>query len=199
MYTNVDYAHSRLLNTWVRFKGKPVLVESVYRDDESGKIMLAIKDFAADKRHKVDIVDLDLSSMPLGFVNFRGSSIFLYRMPMRNDWRQGIRSSNTGAKSPSGMMGGMNRSRVFASKQFSNSVLGVYPSMEECVEDVVNDEWMSKSFSKHFSVVKQDDRPWLVYKGDKTIAKITNKLEKPIFVGAYKHLQESFEEEFKAS
>ena len=85
-YKDVTYAISRLVGTIVRYKGEPV--EVVGKDDPHVRIQYLI----SKRREWIDVRRLDIDPVPLGYVNTRDfGCMYLSRIPMRTDWRQGLR------------------------------------------------------------------------------------------------------------
>lgn len=95
MYDNAEYANSRLLGTIVRtMQGRPVTIHSCepVRDDD---ISVTYRSLSTERRGQCLLSELDLTPVPLGFANNSGMDCsYLARMPMRNDYRQGLRAHN---------------------------------------------------------------------------------------------------------
>lgn len=88
-YNEVEYAKTRLLETIVSYKGLPVLVESI---DSSGLVEFKyIKDL---RESSCSLNELDINPLPLGYCNYNRYAFYLTRMPMRQDWKQGLRNRN---------------------------------------------------------------------------------------------------------
>lgn len=86
------YADSRLTGTIVRHASTatPVLVEGVSHGDGS----TAVRFLLSGNRKIVKLRELDLSPVPLGYVNRNGEdAVWCCRVPKRNDWRQGLRDN----------------------------------------------------------------------------------------------------------
>lgn len=87
-----EYAHSRLAETIVRIEEVPIYVYGVSRDMLVKYIPLSAID--ADAPLICHINDLDITPVPLGYCNYGKNASYLTRMPMRRDWRQGLRRGN---------------------------------------------------------------------------------------------------------
>lgn len=85
-----DYAHSRLCDTIVRRQEAPIYVHSVGRGMEVTYSLLT----ALGESLKCDLDELDLHPVPLGYCNYNKYAAYLSRVPMRKDWRQGLRHGN---------------------------------------------------------------------------------------------------------
>jgi hypothetical protein len=84
------YAASRLVETIVRYKGKPVLVCALSAADG----MATVKTFDDLTYIEAHLDTLDVSTPPLGMVKLGDQCVYLSRVPMRRDWRQGLRRNN---------------------------------------------------------------------------------------------------------
>lgn len=85
-----EYANSRLCETIVRRGDAPVYVHSVGRNMEVTYSFLG----GLDQSHVCDLDELDLHPVPLGYCNYNKYASYLTRIPMRKDWRQGLRRGN---------------------------------------------------------------------------------------------------------
>ena len=104
MYTddNPEYVNGRLQQTIIRLNsGVPVYCEGTWRvmggEQREGPIRLMYRSISLSnfgELKKKLIGEFNLSSPPLGYINYEGSAYFVSRRPMRRDWRQGIRKSN---------------------------------------------------------------------------------------------------------
>lgn len=92
MYGNLDYARQKLENTVVMYGDKAVLVNEVFGDDDD--ILMTGSDLRGDEVEGA-IEKFNTHSLPLGYANTKQGCIYLFRIPMRQDWRQGLRSRNT--------------------------------------------------------------------------------------------------------
>jgi hypothetical protein len=127
MYGNDwEYAGTRLDGTIVRlWSGNPI---EVLRCHEDG---VNIQDLVNDRVSTVDLGDLDLRPVPLGYA--RSSShhnqlVYVCRKPMRRDWRQGLRKNNYV------VLG--NEDSVIARKDLAQCILGDHLSYEVAVESL---------------------------------------------------------------
>ena len=113
-----EYAHAKLSGSIVRHKGQPVTVFSV---NEEGA---AIKNHITLLCNCVPLEELDLTPVPLGYVNLGDGANYLTRIPHRS-WKQGVRfgSLHTFSKyvcnfSVEGI-------------ELTNTILGRYPKLEK--------------------------------------------------------------------
>jgi len=97
MYTDdQEYVTMRLQNTVVRDKKLEILVNIFHvGEGEDGLWALVCKIGGEEvDRYNLSLSDLELSSPPLGNIDYNGHTYFVSRMPKRNDWRQGLRRDN---------------------------------------------------------------------------------------------------------
>lgn len=86
-----EYAHTRITGTIVRLDGEPVYVT----EPVGGRsFRVKVLDDEQGDRHTVALTALDVSPVPLGFVNFLNVASYLVRMPKRRDYKQGTRMEN---------------------------------------------------------------------------------------------------------
>lgn len=152
MYVDSDYAVSRLHGTLVRHKGRAVFVREVEED-----MMCVIQDGLNGRSSNVHLDDLNLASPPLGLVNFNGEAKYISRLPMRNDWRQGVRPHNTTWGGERGVpeealikcMNGKYPSKTAAFRELRNCSVGVAISREffltkEGRSTILNYKWYGR-------------------------------------------------------
>lgn len=85
-----DYAESRLSDSIVRIakSGEPIHVQAVNpRTGGVDGVMLS-----TNTAVMVNVDDLNLEPVPLGWCNLKGGATYLARIPKRKDWKQGIRA-----------------------------------------------------------------------------------------------------------
>lgn len=88
------------------------------------------------KRAMYDDPLLDISTVPLGYTNYRGEAYYIERGPIRR-YKQGIddqavRVSMCGRLRGGGI--GVRTKDLMFSKEFEASILGKYPTAERCIE-----------------------------------------------------------------
>lgn len=85
-----EYANSRLEGTIVRLGEEPIFVHAVKRGMKA-EVSTLINIY---EPFEVNANDLCLVPVPLGMCNFGGIARYLSRIPLRRDWRQGLRREN---------------------------------------------------------------------------------------------------------
>lgn len=129
MYANDDvrYALNRLLDTIIRYNGKAVLVTNVtfVSPDQPLRVhAFYIVEEHGENEIKDFISKFDLTPVPLGFINFpeKKQASYLSRIPIREDWRQGLRQAN------SRTMWGQ---QWWGNQQIANTIENNFPTLEK--------------------------------------------------------------------
>lgn len=165
---NVGYLRGRLEGTVVRMGGcgTPLYVDKVGRG-VSGNVKLTGKRLLPSGSVTAPLVvmfkDIDLKSPMLGNVNSKNGCIFLARMPLRGDWRQGLRPSNV-----RGYTRGVSLLRGCSVANISNAIYGKFVSLDKALEES-HTKGINVGFSRKFSV---DVGKLLWYKEKKCVGKI---------------------------
>lgn len=151
-YDTASYAGTRLNETIIR-KGKMPIMVSSCEDHSAGKIVVywngvVSKDSGADFLH-----DLDLNPVPLGYVNYDGQVIYMTRMPMRSDWKQGMRDRNIVSHQ------GYNNELPY--RFIGKTIMGDFPKFKTALEAINSDKY-AMAFDRDFAL---DRRGILFYKG----------------------------------
>ena len=211
---DIRYAKQRLEGTIVRVGAEPVVVRQVFFPGEDGKVMMRPVDedggeieddvedaevfyvpqdglmrarvvyLRDDNEATVLIDDLNLEPVPLGYINYDGSAYYVARKPMRNDWRQGLRTANMAFIGNEGFY-------QIPTKELRETVLEMYPTVEKVKEMFKANIVKARAFSRDFALQRQPDGDDLIsYKG-KLVGKM-NML--PIRNEQYKYLTEYLQE-----
>lgn len=90
-YDEAEYANNRLKESIVRLKnGTPIHIQNIRSERE-----VIYNELTLDSDRKVcKLEDLDINPVPLGYCNVKTYCLYLVRMPMRQDWKQGLRSNS---------------------------------------------------------------------------------------------------------
>lgn len=150
MYSDdYEYANSRLTETIVRLNGEPVYIYKVMAGMKTDYTTL--DNMGEMKRCLTG--ELDLKPVPLGYCNYNKAACYLTRIPMRRDWRQGLRRGNFASLS------GTNADRI-PYEALRQCILGDYPSFEGAVEAVK--KLSSIAWHRHWAI---DNKGQVLYKG----------------------------------
>lgn len=183
-YTDVVYAHSRLERTFILHKNRLQLV--IGFNDLNNKLRLQKK---SGQISEVTIDALDLTPVKLGYVNFKDSCIYTCRIPMRRDWKQGLRPNNLNITSFPPYEDQFLIENTNSMFVLEPTCLGKYPSYRQCVDDI-EETHRARAFSRYFCV---DEEGNVSYKSRTHIGKIED--ERSIkLLPTYIHLKELLEE-----
>lgn len=170
-----EYAHSRLEQTVVSLKGEPVFVMTVKRN--MVVTYATLKDLTTFLTCCVD--DLDLKPVKLGYCNNARGISYLMRMPMRRDWRQGLRFGNfTGI--------GFDV-RHLAYHDLYNVIKGVYPTFAQAVTSIKRGEAKALAWCREWAI----DKTNVYHKGQRVGTLVDNK---PVLNDDCTYLREALEE-----
>ena len=138
---DLDYARSRLCDSLIRNEeGEPIYVNSI-RENGYVEATTLLGEHNSLKLSKINVLPV-----PLGWCNWKHRSFYLVRLPERR-WRQGLRQN---------CLRTTNATRVRPPSIYSismrNTIVGNYPTLEECVEFVDNEESQEMAFSRRFCV-----------------------------------------------
>lgn len=119
-----DYANSRLQGTIVRLGDEPVFVHSVGpgMKAEVSKLEDIYTNFTTDAN------ELNVTPVPLGMCNFGDTVSYLSRIPLRRDWRQGLRRENFKSSNID--------HAAIPPDVLAKVIKGQYPSLKEALETV---------------------------------------------------------------
>lgn len=144
-----EYANSRLQGTIVRIGEEPVFVHQI--DHKCSAQVALLKDIYND--FQVDMNELNLVPVPLGMCNFDNQVSYLSRIPMRRDWRQGLRRENFTSSN-------INHALV-PPEVLGQVIVGIYPTLKEALERM--GKGLSTAFHRHWAIQKDKT---LMYKRD---------------------------------
>lgn len=178
------YAASRLDGTIVTHEGHAVYVEQVGQKMIAKIIGVRALEVGGEDYRRVKVNDLDLTPVKLGFCNFDNRVNYLARMPMRRDWRQGLRRGNFVS------MCGHVAERIPYTK-LADVIEGIYPTFEEVVKQLKVNH--SMAWCREWGLLGTKGDAMLLYKNDVTVGRWSKK-EGPILDAQYIHLRESLEE-----
>lgn len=178
MYSDdYEYANSRLTETIVRLGSEPVFVHTV------GRAMLTqystLDNMADIKVCKAG--DLDLHPVPLGYCNYNKQASYLTRIPMRRDWRQGLRRGNFTA------LNGVDAGRI-PYESLRQCILGDYPTFAAACDAVKKIK--SIAWHRHWAV-SGDGQIW--HKGAIHPVGVLEG-DKIVLSSRYQYLKEALEE-----
>ncbi len=142
-YDEPIYAAERLVGTIVRYQGKAVRINEI---DLGGGVNLSY--ITSGKRDLVKLKDLDITPVPLGFCNYSGSTTYLSRSPVRQDWKQGLRSRTLRSSSPRWAVD------EIPFKAIGKTIEGEYPKIEAIADHMKEGRVESMAWCRDFSITR---------------------------------------------
>lgn len=142
----------RLDNTIIRYKGKPFHCRASGGDDKLSLTRLDDKETQAINV-PADHPDLDISSPPLGFVNYDRTCVYYSRLPQRK-YKQGLSQDGIQVRSLYGTSE-RNREHPVNSTRLSNTIRGIYTSFHSCFTRATStSKDYAQAFSRNFALAK---------------------------------------------
>lgn len=184
-YDTAEYARTRLLETIIRFEGRPVMVANC--EDHGNTIMIHFNEIMGDHPPDAKPIEMfDLDPVPLGYVNFSARATYITRMPMRKDWRQGMRMSNIADVS------GFSPTRM-PFRVLGKTIMGDFPTFHRAIEGVSRKSKPAESmaFSRDFAVTNEGI---LQYKGILNVGEVNLSEASVIFPEKNNWVREAFNE-----
>lgn len=150
-YKDVEYARGRLKNSVVNLDyGKPVYVIEIESSDE-----VIVQFLREESRARVNLKDLDLTPVKLGWVNCKGHVIYAARVPIRGVWRQGLCKDNVKLLAPSSIHARCN----IPSPELGETIVGNYPTFKQALASIKTTTGIA--FSRNWALSGTN----LLYKG----------------------------------
>lgn len=180
-----EYASTRLDGTLVRLAGtgEPVMVQTV---SVLGTVTVTPYGKSRDTHeYYVKLDELDVHPVPLGYVNCGGDATYISRMPMRRDYKQGLRGNNAWSS-------GRNFDAL-PHAAVRNCIMGRYPTFEKAWKDVQigpNAVRMKMLAWGRRWAVRSDGV--IYYRGEEIVGQVVD--GKPMLLAGYTYLQELLEE-----
>jgi hypothetical protein len=188
MYDEVNYAITRLPGTVVRLGKRPVTIMEI---SSTGLVVFCYLD-GAGKVESCKLNDLDINPVPLGYVNKPDNSYYAVRMPMRNDWKQGLRDVNIRTSDGAKILNYVNW------KHIAKTIQGEFTPYKGCLNMVQKGTAVKQAFGRNFALVQNElepETPYLFFKGVKKVGMVLNK--KPALEDKFHWLGEMLELEFQ--
>ena len=177
------YAADKLHNSVVSYNGWPIRVR--YIDN-----MEVCFNFLGDGIERFcDLEDLDLTPIKLGYVNLARKISYLSRIPARY-YRQGLREHILNSK-------GVPYRQL--DKYLNNTVRGVYPNFERCIEYTFNKDRIGAAFCRKFGLIQAHPNAEhknaikLQYRG-LNVGEVDVKKDEIILDDSYLYLNETLQE-----
>lgn len=179
-YDDLDYAKQRLTESLVMANDEPFFITHVERGEEDEIVCGGYSTSLARRTPKiVPLKEIDLTPVPLGFVNCEEGLVYLCRFPNRG-FKQGAASSNVKYVYPTQEFVGPGLNNYYVGL----TVKGRFSKLEEVIE-----KKQTKAVSRNFAISNNS----LFYKGE-----LVGEINDPMKVNWFKknhYLQDYFEEE----
>lgn len=173
-----EYAASRLVGTVVRVDQEPVFVHEIRRGMKAVVCNLA----NLRENYVVDADKLNLEPVPLGMCNYSGVVSYLARVPMRRDWKQGLRKGNF--VSLCGLDAG-----TIPPDVLGNVIKGVYPTFKECVDKIKKGEAKQMAWSREWAIDNDNN---IIHKYDGVVGVLRKGI--PDLKAEFMYLREALQE-----
>jgi hypothetical protein len=123
-YDTADYAATRLNETIIMYKGRPITVKTCTQF--GAEIAVSYFDVITEQSGQAFLKDIDLNPPLLGYVNIGNKNCqYITRMPMRKDWKQGVRKNNI--VTPTG------HTPDISMKHLAKTIMNEFPSLTTVV------------------------------------------------------------------
>lgn len=134
-----EYASTRLKGSIVFLKDDPIYVMAI-----GGDGIIKYTNLGGKEPYLTHLKELVLTPPTLGYVNTDMKSVYFKRLPLRQ-YRQGLSWDS------------LKRDGAKAS-DLRKCLKNIYPSFQNCVDEVWNREVFSRAFSKKFSVTTDSSK-----------------------------------------
>lgn len=126
-YDTAEYAGTRLIETIILYQGRPVKVSNCLQQ-AAKKIWVAAIDIENGATVQDYLDNFDMNPPPLGYVNTDKNCTYMTRMPMRKDWKQGLRKNN--------IISHTGYAPDIAMKYIAKTIMGIFPSLHEVIAKI---------------------------------------------------------------
>lgn len=165
MYGNLEYAQQKLGRTVVMYEGKSALVLDVVGDNDNISLVTQLADSTTVEK---PIEEFKIRAFPLGYANTNDGCQYFMRVPMRSDWRQGLRERNVLFSDGSGR-----RQTNPSIARIMQALDCEYPSLQEALARVLNGE-RCVAFSKAFCLRRSRSGVSILYRNFRKVGEVSN-------------------------
>lgn len=155
MYEREEDIRARLENTIIRYENDPVLVTG------HDGFNIFINYLSGTKKEIVSIKDkkLNFKSIPLGYVNYKGKTYYLQRIPHRR-WKHGVSRGGIYSLTPNAPV------EYLLNKPLVATVKNIYCSYEKALKEIEKKQVYSIAFDRSLAIRKEElGNTKLEYKG----------------------------------
>lgn len=138
-------------HTTAMYKGVPIYIEEIpSRHDMVGVNLSSGKRLDFKFKHG----DLLPPDGHVGFVNYRGHAVYVKRCP-RRIYHVGLATGNiTAVVVPAAIGVRVSESTILRTKSIADSMIGIYPTLEEALEQLEQGAVRAVAFNKQFAIAK---------------------------------------------
>jgi len=193
----------------IRVKDVPIMVLDVFTEvNRAGKPVTTMKYIEVGEQVKPKYINmrsrrLNLSPVPLGYVNFREGEdgmncATLSRIPSRM-WKIGLDASNLHITAPVGQdKANLRKTSLLLSPSLRDTIMGHYLSYTDTLELLKDSSLYScLAFGRHFGVQKHEEEYSLIYyKHNVAVGKALP--EGPVLLPSHHYLQQKLQEVYNA-
>ena len=147
MYTDVNYAAARLVGTIARVGGKATKIVGLNKTEVHHSPLRGEGNIEVAK-----IKDLDITPVPLGYINLGGRAYYTCRSSVRKDWKQGLRNTTLRVLDPGVRL--MIDEAVL--KELGNTIEDVFPAFKDALKNVAKGLVRSVAFSRDFAIARSE-------------------------------------------
>lgn len=166
MYGSLEYAHQKLRRTVVMHNEKSVIVLDVIGSDDN---IILVTETRESQRIEAPIEEFTIRGFKLGYANNADGCVYLSRMPMREDWRQGLRERNITMND-----GRYRRGSSPSISRIMESLETTYPSMMDAFSKVKSGDLETVAFSPAFCFKKTRSGISLCYRDFRKIGEVSD-------------------------
>lgn len=153
-YLDFDQMNRRLNHTIVRYRGKICEVQS-WRPDTLDLVVFYLEGTVDNHLIHSSDIDLDISSVPLGFINYKESSFYIQRIPIRRQ-TQGVSPEVCYFHPIHKKTKQANGWNLLKSKDFVQCANNKYPKFLSIFKGIKDNKILSGAFHKRFALVQDD-------------------------------------------
>lgn len=169
MYSDTAYATGRLVGTIARVAGKATKITGLTKTEVHHSPLRGTGGVEVSK-----IKDLDITPVPLGYINLGGRAYYICRSSVRKDWKQGLRNTTIRVLDPGARL--MIDEAVL--KELGNTIEDVFPAFKDALKNVLMGRGRSIAFSRDFAIARSEDEEGgvknvLRYKGAYTAGEVS--------------------------
>lgn len=164
MYGSLEYATQKLQRTVVVYEGKAALVLEVKGDDDNITLVAQLSDQSVVEK---PIEEYTIRSFKLGYCNTNDGCQYFMRVPMRSDWRQGLRERNVTFSD-----GKRTRNMQPSISRIMQALDSEYPSMADALKRVLDGE-DCVAFSPAFCLRRKRSGITLFYRNFRKVGEIS--------------------------